>query len=73
MLSTFSVTNNCRCDIYNNEGILSRNWREWKHSANNLYLKKKEPAKTLITRFSIKHVQQVLLVLVSNGLHMSFV
>lgn len=38
---TFSLTNDRKRDIYNTEGIWSHNWRERKHSANNLLKKKK--------------------------------
>lgn len=75
MLSTFSVTNDCKHAF-----IITREFGPIIGGSRNavptIYLKKKkqkELAKTFLTRFSIKYVQQVLLVLVSNDLHMSFV
>lgn len=67
------LTKDCKHDTYNTEGIWSHNWREQNCCANNFLLKKKKSGKNLLSRFSAKHVQQVLLVLVSNDLHMSFV
>lgn len=60
---------NVNTALLNTEGIWTYNWRGQKCCAN-LF---KKSVKNLLNRFSAKHVQQVLLVLVSNDLHMSFV